>query len=338
MADLLFADLRHPRRPRQFKPPINIENFTDEELRNRFRFGRQGIGYITNLIADELRRSTRRNHALPPLQQVLIALRFYASGSFLQVIGDTAGVDKSTVSRVVTNVSNALIAKHSEFITWPTDAEVAEVKNSFYRRGGFPCVIGCVDGTHIRIQAPNEHENAYVNRKGFHSINVQGVCNHEGKFTNIVARWPGSCHDSHIFRSSNICQFLEENHNSLDDGIVLGDSGYACSPFLMTPYANPEIPQQEAYNSAHTKTWVVIEQTYGRWKRRFHVLHSEIRMAPEKVCLIIGACAVLHNIAVLLNEPMDDADLPDEVPEVEVYDGPQQGLTIRNHICNTFFG
>ena len=106
----------------------------------------------------------------------------------------------------------------------------------------------------------------------------------------------------------------------------------------MTPYANPEIPQQEAYNSAHTKTRVVIEQTYGRWKRRFHVLHSEIRMAPEKVCLIIGACAVLHNIAVLLNEPMDDADLPDEVPEVEVYDGPQQGLTIRNHICNTFFG
>jgi len=63
-------------------------------------------------------------------------------------------------------------------------------------------------------------------------------------FTNIVARWPGSCHDSHIFRSSNICQYLEENHNSLDDGVILGDSGYACSPFLMTPYSNPESPEQ----------------------------------------------------------------------------------------------
>ena len=113
-----------------------------------------------------------------------------------------------------------------------------------------------------------------------------------GKFTNIVAKWPGRCHDSHIFRSSNIRQFLEENHNSLDDGVLLGDSSYACSPFMMTPYANPQILQQETYNSAHTKTRVVIEQTYGRWKRRFHVLHSEIRMAPEKVCLIIGACAV----------------------------------------------
>ena len=128
---------------RQFKPPINIDNFTDEDLRNQFRFGRQGIGYITNLIADELHHSTHRNHALPLLQQVLIALRFYASGSFL--LGDTACVDKSTVSRVVTNASNALIAKQNKLFMWPKDAEVAEVKNSFYRRGGFPCVIGCVD-------------------------------------------------------------------------------------------------------------------------------------------------------------------------------------------------
>ena len=35
---------------------------------------------------------------------------------------------------------------------------------------------------------------------------------------------------------------------------------------------------------------------------------------------------------------MDDGDLQDEIPEVEVYDGPQQGRAIRNHICNTFFG
>ena len=31
------------------------------------------------------------------------------------------------------------------------------------------------------------------------------------------------------------------------------------------------------------------------------VLHSEIRMTPQRACSVIGACAVLHNIAVLLN-------------------------------------
>ena len=112
-------------------------------------------------------------------------------------------------------------------------------------------------------------------------------------FTNVVARWPGSAHDSHIFRSSKICSHLERSHHSLDDGVLLGDSGYACRSFVMTPYNHPSNPAQQAYNNAHTKTRVIIEQTFGRWKRRFHVLHSEIRMAPERVCNIIGACAVL---------------------------------------------
>ena len=38
---------------------------------------------------------------------------------------------------------------------------------------GFPNVIGCVDGTHIPIIAPSVDEVDYVNRKSFHSINVQ---------------------------------------------------------------------------------------------------------------------------------------------------------------------
>ena len=84
--------------------------------------------------------------------------------------------------RSITDVSRALIVKQPRFIKWPsTNNECVTIKNEFYLRGGFPCVIGCVDGTHVRLQAPSQHENNYVNRKGFHSINVQGVCNHEGE-------------------------------------------------------------------------------------------------------------------------------------------------------------
>lgn len=186
MADLLYGCVAvdgRRRKQRQFRHVgrFTFEGFTNEELRARYRFGRESIMYITNLLADELRRKTQRNHPLSVVQQVLIALRFYASGSFLQVVGDTVGVDKSTVSRVVTNVSLALVAKQQQYIKWPKDQqELSKLKTSFYDRGRFPCVIGCVDGTHIRIQAPHENENGYVNRKGFHSINVQGICNHEG--------------------------------------------------------------------------------------------------------------------------------------------------------------
>jgi hypothetical protein len=36
-----------------------------------------------------------------------------------------------------------------------------------------PKIVGLIDRTHVRISAPTSNEDHYVNRKGFHSINVQ---------------------------------------------------------------------------------------------------------------------------------------------------------------------
>lgn len=93
-----------------------------------------------------------------------------------------------------------------------------------------------------------------------------------GLFTNVVAKWPGSTHDSFVFTNSLIHERLESNH-AFEDGYLLGDSGYPCKPFLMTPYPNTANAKEEAFNKAHCKTRVAIEQTFGRWKRRFHLLH-----------------------------------------------------------------
>ena len=159
-----------------------------------------------------------------------------------------------------------------------------------------------------------------------------------GRFTNIVARWPGSTHDSHIFHTFQICQQLDDNHNNLEQGILLGDSGYALKPYLMTPYHEPATANQRGFNRAHRRTRVLIEQTFGRWKRRFHLLNSEVRMHPEKVCQLIGACAILQNIAIAFNEPMEDEEGDeDDEPDVQEYQGLARDRLIRDHIANTFF-
>lgn len=49
------------------------------------------------------------------------------------------------------------------------------IKMGFYAIPGFPAVICAVD---VSIIA-SEHESVYANRKGFHSINIQGICDHE---------------------------------------------------------------------------------------------------------------------------------------------------------------
>jgi len=40
---------------------------------------------------------------------------------------------------------------------------------------GFPRVIGIIDGTHIKIEAPKENYESYINRKGYHFIQLQVI-------------------------------------------------------------------------------------------------------------------------------------------------------------------
>ena len=78
-----------------------------------------------------------------------------------------------------------------------------------------------------------------------------------------------------------------------------------------------------------------MERTFGRLKRKFHILHSEIRMLPGRVCKLNLACAILHNFAILQRDPMVDDHDVDEV-DYE-YDGElQDGMAVRNLICNTY--
>ena len=124
----------------------------------------------------------------------------------------------------------------------------------------------------------------------------------------------------------------------MDDGVLLGDSGYPCLPYLMTPYNNPITVQQRRFNRAQKCTRSSIERAFGILKRRFHLLHSEIRMAPNRVCTLVAACCVLHNIAIDYNEPMgyDDED-EDQVDLGNNYQGANRGDAVRSHITNTYF-
>ncbi|CAM4671930.1 unnamed protein product [Leuciscus chuanchicus] len=155
------------------------------------------------------------------------------------------------------------------------------IKEEFYKIAAFPNVIGTVDCTHIRIQRPSgAHEGDYVNRKSFHSVNVQMICDADCLITNLEAKWPGSVHDSRIFRASRIYQRLSLGEFS---GVLLGDKGYACETFLMTPLTDPQTPAQQAYNHAHAKTRARIEMTFGLLKSRFQCLHH-LRVSPDRAC------------------------------------------------------
>ena len=63
-----------------------------------------------------------------------------------------------------------------ELLTMANGREADRNKTKFSNMANFPKVFACIDGTQIPIQAPRQQEHEYINRKNFHSVNVQVNC------------------------------------------------------------------------------------------------------------------------------------------------------------------
>lgn len=257
-----------------------LSYFSADKLMATFRFDRPSIEFITALIADILpRRKTKAQRNLLPLDMVLIALQFYATGTFQTVVGNVLRYSQPSVSRSIAAVSLSLSLISANHIQFPDNLN--NLKREYAEIARIPGVIGSIDGTHIRIQRPILYEKAYVNRKNYHSINVQAICDAGHKFLSVCGTKPGSCHDSSIFKGSAIGKKFESGF--FGTSILLGDSGYCNTPFLFIPYHDPVEGYKIRFNRAHKSTRCTIERSFGILKKRFHVLHSEIRMSPTKV-------------------------------------------------------
>lgn len=112
------------------------------------------------------------------MTKLLIALRFYAIGTFYQAIGDMFGVSKYVIHRIVHEVSFLIASKlRNRFITMPrTQQELLDAKVDFMRLSGFPLCIAAIDGTHVLIQSYGGNDaEVYRNRKMTFSHNCQVV-------------------------------------------------------------------------------------------------------------------------------------------------------------------
>ncbi|XP_048852793.1 putative nuclease HARBI1 isoform X2 [Brienomyrus brachyistius] len=328
-----------------------LQTLNDHELIKRYRLDHDGIMFVVELIRDALTSPTQRSNAITPEMKVITTLRYLATGKMQQCSSDDLCLSQPSISRVITQTIEALSQSHivKQFISFPLDVRTLQAhKRAFMDIAGFPGVDGVIDGTHICIITPSENEDVFVNRKRFHSINTQLVFSADYKILDIVAKWPGSTHDARILSESGLKQLFEGHYVPVNCHL-LGDSGYPCKPWLLTPYLRPDPGPQLNYNRAHKKTRSVVERGIGQLKRRFHVLHGEVRLSPAKVCKVITACAVLHNICKVrqIPEPLesshgnsDEGDCNEYDEDIQFTQGrdmSQSGLRHRAQFTNLHF-
>ena len=109
--------------------------------------------------------------------KLMAALNFYATGSFQSPNGDVCDISQSSVHTCEKQVTEALYARAGQYIKFNLDQAHQEAQAAgFAAFAGVPNVQGAVDCTHVALRAPLQNPRRFLNRKGFHSLNVQIVC------------------------------------------------------------------------------------------------------------------------------------------------------------------
>ncbi|KAJ9506815.1 hypothetical protein QJQ45_030420 [Haematococcus lacustris] len=328
------------KRPRNYKAYYRtVRDCLDDRYPEEFHVTREVFYLVLEAISGDrlLQRQCLRRDYLPVEEQLAIALSYFAKGGTFSLIGGRWGCSKTSVSRCVRNVSMVIQSTLAGKMVLPQSDEAwAEYADGFSRfveyrwgvRVGMPQVVLAMDGTQVRLlRKPPGTGHDYYNYKGFNSMNVHGVCDHRGVFCDVLAGFPGRCHDYYVLQrtglwehllnpASPITQAFERGARRIGGRMVpymiCADSAYPPRRYILPAIRTTEARDQgqRTYNRKHASTRNVIERAFGQVKARFQCLHHGLRTEVDTAPYVIMACFLLHNICVMRGvQPMNPDDL-----------------------------
>ncbi|XP_069057861.1 putative nuclease HARBI1 [Pleurodeles waltl] len=298
-----------------YRPLVDLANLEDHHVIQTYRLNRVTIIELVAQLELDPFPAIRHPNAIPPTVHMLSVLHYLASASSQVIVGLAARKLQPMFSNVLRNVLCALLKQLCSFIRFPQSAELPTVKAVFYGVVHVPNVIWAVGGKHIALVPPRKSEQVYRNPKNFHSVNVQVVCLVDQYISQVMARYLGSVHDSFILWNSSVPHMMAPLQRAR--AWLIGDSGNPNLPWLLTPVRHPTSAAEDRYNEAHGRTRWVIERCFSLLKARFRCLHvcrSVLFYKPQKMCQIIVAYCMLHNLALRHQNTLLNAEEEVAVP------------------------
>ena len=102
------------------------------------------------------------------------------------MIGYLFGVAQYTVCTIVHDTCAAIVqVLQHQYIKFPTGSNLQRVIQGFETKWNMVQCAGATDDSHIPIRPPTLNHTDYYNRKGWYSIVLQGVVDHQYLFQDI---------------------------------------------------------------------------------------------------------------------------------------------------------
>lgn len=299
---------------------VVLRSFGEHDWLENFRVSRDTFRYLCDQLRPVIKKqNTNMRRCVSLERRVAITLWVLATTAEYRTVGHLFGVARNTVSVIVHETCIAIVkVLLPKYIQFPSGNGLKEVMEGFKDKWGIPQCAGSIDGSHIPISPPAMNHTDYYNRKGWYSMLVQAVVDHEFLFRNLCVGWPGSVHDARVLANSSI--YKKINNDQLLVGNILQFQGHSLRPFIIGDSAYPLLPwlikpfsfssslssQQKLFNYRVSRARVVVEIAFGRLKARWRRLSKQIEMDIDNVPHIISACCVLHNVCEVHGDKFND--------------------------------
>ena len=222
-------------------------SWDDLEWKRNFRVNRTTFRHLCSELSGKLQHASTVRAAISVETRVAIALWRLGTNVEYRTISHLFGVGISTACVIVHEVCRAIVdVLLKRYIRIPTGPQAMDIVRGFEHQWGFPQCFGAIDGSHIPIIAPKDSHADYYNRKGFYSIVLQALVDHQYRFLNVYTGWPGSVHDARVLSNSEVyargeAGTLMPSHVRTLGGapvpvVIIGDPAYPLLPWLMKAY------------------------------------------------------------------------------------------------------
>jgi hypothetical protein len=277
-----------------------IGSYTDAMFKNRVRVSKDLFQHLCETLGPRLMKQTTVMREPISVERRILASLYrlgHAGGS--HEISDLFGMARNTVSPMLREFVDAVLTELQPiYVQWPeTTAQLRQLADGFLVVQGIPNVVGAIDGSHIPIITPREWPADYYNRKGFHSILLQGVVDVDYKFWHYDIGRPGCMHDYKMFTLSDLHARMERGE--LKQHALLGDAAYQPRLNMLTPFMGTKeglTPDKAYWNYIQSSSRMAVECAFGILKGRWGGIALLLNVELEFACKVVAACIVLHNM------------------------------------------
>lgn len=267
MIENLLVNRDEVQNVRQF----NLDNFTEEEIRQNFRFNRADIELLANGFGLPERIITGTGNNVNRICAMCMVLRRLAYPNRLSDISSMFGLSPQSMSQII-NTTISLVLEHRGHLIenlnnlgWLDQNKMRYYSQAISNKGA--AINRCwafLDGTKREISRPIINQQEYYSgHSRTHCLKYQSLLTPDGMVVSLKGAWPGRRHDAGMFRESTLYAELEQKAVFGDEQFVIyADQGYGLMELLITPFAGQPAdlqPDQLLFNNAMKILRVAVE-------------------------------------------------------------------------------